>query len=94
MQMGGRLPSTLGLIGNAYIRTYNNVYLLMMGPKTFGLTTHTKTQFDALLVETKRLVTKWWTMETTTSLNCKKVFEKRIGVKQFVEHPAQFLQVS
>jgi hypothetical protein len=42
MQMGGRLPSTLGLIRDAYIRTYNNVYLLMMGPKTFGLTTKKK----------------------------------------------------
>ncbi len=37
--MGERLPSTLGLIRDAYIETYNDIYLLMMGLKTFGLAT-------------------------------------------------------
>jgi hypothetical protein len=37
MQVGGRLPSTSSLIRGAYIKAYNDVYLLMMAFWTFGL---------------------------------------------------------
>jgi len=33
-------------------------------------------------------------METTISPNRKKVYKKRIGVKQLIEHPTHLLQVS
>jgi hypothetical protein len=91
MQVGGRLPSTSGLIGGAYIKAYNDVYLLMMASWTFGL--GEKKRFDALSTETKSLVMEWWTMDTTISPNPKKVCKKRIGVRKFVEYPTHFLQV-
>jgi hypothetical protein len=49
---------------------------------------------DALTLEAKALVTKWWTTNTTRSLNQKKVHNLKLGVKKVMEHPAHFLQMS
>jgi hypothetical protein len=51
-------------------------------------------RYDAFSTKKKTFVMEWWTMETTIFLDRKKFYKKRIGVKQTMEHPTHFLQVS
>jgi hypothetical protein len=55
--------------------------------------TSKRQQSYALSPKVKALVLEWWIMETTLSLDQKKVCKKQLGVKQIVEHPTHFLQV-
>lgn len=41
----------------------------------------------------KTLVSDWWVQETSISPNWKDVVRRRIGVKDFVHHPTQCLQM-
>jgi len=57
MQVGGRLPSTSSLIGGAYIKAYNDVYLLMMAFWTFGL--GQKNKYNLMHFQQKKIHLLW-----------------------------------
>ncbi len=88
---GKKVAQHLGLSRKCVLKYKQQHLLIDNGNLDFWFGTTKKQQLDALSPKVRALVLEWWIMETTIFPNQKKVFKKRLGVKQTMEHPTHFL---
>jgi hypothetical protein len=85
----------LACIGDVFIKYYNDASSYI-DDNLLEFQSRSKMWegLNALSLEVRQLIVDWWTHETIVSLDCKKIYKKRVGTKQIIEHPTYLLQVS
>jgi hypothetical protein len=85
------VAKNLGLSRKCVYQNLQQCPQIKDGALDFWIDIKKQQRSTTLSTETRSLIIKWWTMETTVFPRRKKICRKKLGKKQVIEYPTHFL---